>query len=269
MPVELLERVLTFCHAWDVAAFSQSCRLAYVLVYHSTDEYLWRELFLLHPFDDPRKSFQSAWKADPLPVSAANDWRRQLIERLNAERLCLSPGASTYEKKHALEHFIHVVREAHPIPPSGNVQPSYDLQWLERVFRRSRILDIKSEAFPDDTGQALAQLRSYIALSLDDGGDNETKFRLKVRRNQSRSFVYDLRNYNSDNSWGPYLRDGRVNWIHMEYLINVILMNLRELPGPWLHATPPLGLEATRPYSAPGYCSPELDWAGLEGKCIS
>lgn len=42
-------------------------------------------------------------------------------------------------------------------------------------------------------------------------------------------------------------------------------MNLRDLPGIWVNTRPPVGLEATRAYSAPGPRSPK-DWAGVEGE---
>jgi hypothetical protein len=142
---------------------------------------------------------------------------------------------------------------------------SYDLQWLECVLRRSCILD-DDEFFAGEAEQILAQLRSYVAPKTD---DDETVRRQIVCRNKSRSFVYDLRHYTPNNSWGPYLDGGGVNWIHMEALINVILMNLRELPGSRNHATPPFGLEATRPYSAPAISPSKEDWAGVEGKSMS
>lgn len=262
IPVELVERVLTFCHPRDVAAFSQTCHLAYVVVYHPLDEYLWRELFLSYPFNDPRRSSQGAWKTDS-PPALGGGWKHELLRRMDAERFCLSSKASPHEKKAALKTLIHVVQQSTTL--GSGMLASYDLRWIERVLRQSRILDDEIETFAGDAGQVVAQLRSYVALSLDKADDDETNCRLKVRRNKSRSYVYDLRHYTSDNRWGPYLDGGRVNWIHMESLINVILANLRELPGSRNHTTPPLGLEATYAYSAPALSPSKEDWAGVEG----
>jgi hypothetical protein len=266
IPVELVERVLTFCHPHDVAAFSQTCHLAHAIVYHPVDEYLWRELFLSYPFDDPRRSTQDARMTDS---SASVEWKHELLRRMDAERFCFSSKAPSHETKAqaVLETFIHVVQQYTTL--SDDIHISYDLRWLERILRLSGILDDESGTFAGEAEQALSQLRSYVALSLDKANDDETNCRLRARRNKSRSFVYDLRHYTSDNSWGPYLDGGGVNWIHMESLINVILINLRELPGSRNHPTPPLGLQATRAYSAPALCSSEEDWAGVEGKSWS
>ena len=264
--VELVERVLTFCHPCDVAAISQTCHVAHALVYHPTDEYLWRELFLSYPFDDPRWSTQDAWKPDLL-LAPTVEWKHELIRRMNAERFCFSSRASAHEKKSALETFIQVVQQS--AFWGGDTPLSYDLRWLERVLGQSRILDDESGPFANVARQTIAQLRSYIALSFDKANADKANGCLEVRRNKSRSFVYDLRHYTSDTSWGPYLGDGTVNWTHVESLINVILMNLRELPGSRDHTIPPTGLEATRPYSAPAISSSKDDWAGVEGKSRS
>ena len=53
-PAEVTEHTLLLAHPRDVASFAQTCRYARSLVYHSTDQHLWRQMFLLHPFDDPR-----------------------------------------------------------------------------------------------------------------------------------------------------------------------------------------------------------------------
>jgi hypothetical protein len=56
IPTEVTEHVLTFLHPLDVAKFLQTCRLAYTLVYGTPDQYLWCELYLRYPFDDPCKA---------------------------------------------------------------------------------------------------------------------------------------------------------------------------------------------------------------------
>lgn len=259
IPVELIQRILVFCHACDVAAFAQACRLAHSVVYHSSDQYLWRELFLFHPFDDPRKSLQAISVSRPAPFF---DWQHELTRRLKARRSLTSAHASAHEKACALETLISVMQKT-PAVSQGGIAQSHDIAWLNQILRRSRVLDFPSNV---DTSphhaMVYSQLRSYVALSLDDQGDAQTK----RRRNASRRSVYDLRYYNSNNSWGPYLDNGTVNWAHIERLINVILSNLRDLPDPWKNMRPPLGLEATRPYSAPGTCVSSTDWAGVEGK---
>lgn len=253
IPVELAERVLVNCNPWDVASFSRTCRLAYELVHHPADQYLWRQLFLLHPFDDPRHSTNGN--------DATVDWKSELLRRMKAQQIALSQPPLIYERKRALETFISMVQDAPPTKPKREQQRSHDLIWLQDVLEKSRILD--TTALPNES-RLYARLRSYLALTLDTGDDEKTVARMRERRIKSRAYVYDLRNYHPENSWGPYVAHGRVNWVHVDHLINVVLMNLKELPGVWVLTKPPVGLEATRPYSAPGNRSP-VDWAGIEG----
>lgn len=261
VPVELTERILTFCHPSDVAAFSRSCRIAYNIVYHGADQYLWRSLFLSHPFDDPRKFLQGGPDAHTISNPVSIDWKAKLLHRMTTEMNALNASASAIDKKLTLQTFVSVVQDAPPVTQSCEEKPSYDLQWLERVLRETRILE--GAATPDEA-QLHARLRSYLALSIDDGKDDKTRIRLRARRHRSRGFVYDLRNYNVHSHYGPYLRGGGVNWVHVEHLINVVLMNLCELPSAWAHTKPPIGLEATRLHSAPRPSTPS-DWAGVEG----
>ncbi|KAF9458738.1 hypothetical protein BDZ94DRAFT_1269931 [Collybia nuda] len=259
-PNELIQRILVSCQAHDVAAFAQTCRLARSIVYHSSDQYLWRKLFLLHPFDDPRKYFLRISGSNSVPFF---DWQHELTRRLKAERSITSARTSKQEKVRALEALISVIQKT----PSayqvdrGRVAQSHDITWLSRILLRPQILDSQHGADASPQVMVYSQLRSYVALSFDYQGE----WRTKMRRNESRRFVYDLRNYTPKNSWGPYLDNGIVNWIHIEHLITVLLWNLHDLPNPWKNLRPPLGLEATRPYSAPGTRASDIDWAGVEG----
>jgi hypothetical protein len=194
---------------------------------------------------------------------SAVDWKVELLRRMKAESIAFSTEGRVFERKRALETFISMVQDALPVV-KDQCDTSFNLQWLVRVLRDSRMLD--ANILPNEA-RLHARLRSYIALSFDDGKDDKTRNRLKERRVISRCYVYDLRHYGPGNSWGPYMHDGRVNWVHVEALINVILMNLCELPRMWVNTRPPVGLEATRPYSAPGDHQP-YDWAGVEGKLL-
>lgn len=248
IPVELIQRILIFSTACDVVAFAQTCRRAHSVVYHPSDQFLWRELFLFHPFDDPRRSLH----ANP---ATSFDWQRELTRRLKAGRSLTSIHASTHEKARALETLISVMRKTPVV--DRNAAESHDIAWLNEIIRQSQVLDCPTDAASSPHyAMVSSQLRSYMALPFGD----------RRRRNASRRFVYDLRKYNSNNSWGPYLDNGTVNWAHIEHLVNVILSNLRDLPDPWKEMRPPVGLEATRPYSAPGTHVSSADWAGVEGK---
>jgi hypothetical protein len=267
-PSEVTERTLTFCHPYDVAAFSQTSRMANSLVYRGPkDQYLWRQLFLSYPFDDPRKSTHAL--IDP-NYTVNLDWRAELQRRLVAEAVAFGREDQADERKDALETFIYVVQNALPVAAAHERQPSFNLLWVSNVLRESRILDSSCQ---HDERCLRAQLSSYLSLSPQKSySDAASRLGLSSIRIKSRCFVYDLRNYRPESMYGPYEpgREGNINWVHVEDIINVIWMNLLELPL-WIDTKPNIGLEATRAYSAPGTAlgsegRKDEDWAGVEGR---
>ncbi|KAI6032072.1 hypothetical protein BKA83DRAFT_4209603 [Pisolithus microcarpus] len=239
---EIIEHALIHCHPRDVAAFSQTCRAAYQIVYHDRDGYLWRQLFLSYPFDDPRESLQGLRRYTPF------DWKGELQRRVLAEAISHSPLATPEELTDTLETFLDVVRTASPVTQGYERVPSQSLLWVV---------------------DNLAHLRSYLALTLDDYDEDDVCGMewMRVLRTRSRCYVYDLGNYCRENDWGPFWKNGCVNWVHVESIINVLLSNLAELSEPSLiDIRPPCGLEATRAYSAPGATTRNSkDWPGVEG----
>jgi hypothetical protein len=261
IPAEVIEYALTFCPPTAVASFSQTCRLANAIVYESPDQYLWRQLFLLYPFDDPRKSIHGS-------IIRRVDWRTELQRRIRAKAIAFSPAGRPVQCKiQALQTFITMVHEAAPLSKDQRPLPSDNITWLSRVLDDSHTRILGSHHLP--TTPVLARLRSYVTLltSLSSSAPSVTQAYLQSQRTHSRCMVYDLRNYRAENNWGPYQNDGKkVNWRHMEAIVNVICGNLSELPGPLLYRRLPGGLEATRPYSAPGTLDRDpRDWAGVVG----
>ncbi|KAJ7293186.1 hypothetical protein C8J57DRAFT_1429070 [Mycena rebaudengoi] len=248
IPLEVVEHILLFCHPHDVARFSSSCRFGEHLVYHSVDQYFWRQLFLLM-FDDPRETL-------PLRVDTESfDWKFELVRRMKAERAAFVAPESLETAT-----FISIVNQALPVFKAyGDPPPSRNLEWLGSVLRKSRILDDPS---PSNDLMLRDRLKAYLALSYNEPTIHN-KLELFNIRTRSRCFVYDLRNYHAGNSWGPYLPDGNVNWSHVDCIVNVVESNLREQGSAHI-PRPPLGLQATRAHSAPGKYSGE-DWAGVEG----
>ncbi|KII86383.1 hypothetical protein PLICRDRAFT_114369 [Plicaturopsis crispa FD-325 SS-3] len=256
-PSELSEHALTFCHARDVAAFSMTCHLAHALVYSSADQFIWRELFLRYPFDDPRQAVQLH------SSSKAFDWRTELQRRIRAEFVAYHAEDHVAERPEALRTFIDAIRTARPTS-AENDAPSETLRWVMNILRTSGLLE--TVATPPEI-PLRSRLRTFLALALDDGKDCKTLARLESLRINSRCVVYDLRNYTRESLWGPFLNTlGAVHWVHVEAIMNVVSMNLSELPGVWVDTRPPIGLEATRAYSAPGMEKRRsMDWAGVEG----
>lgn len=265
VPVELTHRILAFCHPLDVAAFSRTCRLAYHLV---GDEYLWRQLWHAYSFDNPiaisqQRQLVNLSTDTPCPIH----WRDEFTRRLKAELIAIKKPArsSLKEKKDAMQTFLLLMKEASP--PSadqlGQEPVSANLQWAESILRNSRLIAPSSVVVDTtpDINYLQAQLRSYMGDSFDWVKSDQL---MAKRRNRSRSFVYNLRNYNGGNDHGPFRPNGHVNWVHIEHLINVILSNLRDLSSHRALPRPPSNLESIRPYTAPGAHSLG-DWAGVEG----
>lgn len=301
VPTELTEHILTFCHARDVAKVAQTCKQLHALVYDSPDQYLWRELFLLYPFDDLRKSVPSGAvssstgeEEDAAAANATVDWRGALQRRVYAETVAVSePGTYSLEEQQdafaALVSAVHTSLPYQPLAPGQVSQaPSNNLTWLYDVLKHSPVM--RNRDLSDPKLQLCCQLRSFLSLSLDDTpgtGDSESSNEhLQDIRSTSRCAVYNLSKYTMKNLWGPFLpvpsspsprscslstqSQPKVNWEQVEHIMNVVVMNMRELEGtPYSLMRPQLGLDPTRAYSAPGTGdlreNGSRDWAGLEG----
>jgi hypothetical protein len=263
VPPEITEHALLHAHPRDVASFAQTCRFARALVYQSGDQHLWRQLFLLLPFDDPRKlpAITSAEYGCEVQV----DWMAELQQRMRASRTISSIETHPEDLLEALKTLISVVHSAaHVSMDSPSDSQSHNLNWLCQVMRDTDIFGSKTCYWSPDEQQLLAQLYCYIGWR--DGMKKECR-RYKSR-NLARGFVYDLRKYSRLNSYGPFLPDksGRVNWMHVECIITVIDRNLWDLNGRWEHSRPPRTMNSLRAYSAPGVLKRDKrDWAGVEG----
>ncbi|KAG2370238.1 hypothetical protein BDR07DRAFT_1476235 [Suillus spraguei] len=262
IPSEIIEHALTLCHPHDVASFSQTCRQARRLVYGSPDQYLWRQLFLLFPFDDPRQI------PSPFQEDGEFNWRKELRRRMKAQLIACRASSTLEDLLTAIETFISVVRSAAPVTCGHERVSSPNLLWVVEVLQSTNMLRSPS-LVSGESSQSLARLRAYLALTLDeyDEYDVEGKERLKSIRTRSRCQVYDLRNYHQGNDWGPFnITTRKVDWTHIESIINVVSMNLSDHPYDWPDTRPRYGLEATRAYSAPGTTALATgDWAGIEG----
>lgn len=260
LPTELTEQVLSATSPVDVLRFSQVSKAAAI---HASSSHLWSILFRNTPFD--------------APASPDFDFRTQLIRRTKAKKWATTSQDS---QQHAfvLQCFTDIIQDVLLSTLSEqNCTPSLDLQWVADACAQAPFLEAKP--VPSNTFLH-SRLRSFLAHSLTPLSNLLDSTALHIqrpelinpveRRTKSRTQVYDLRNYRPDNSWGPYLVDGKINWVHIEALINVILYNLTTIPKPHASSSapphPPLGLDALKAYSAPGTCPSKVDdWAGVEG----
>ncbi|CCM06401.1 uncharacterized protein FIBRA_08661 [Fibroporia radiculosa] len=267
LPSELTERILLCCHPHEVASFAETCRMAYTLVYKAEDSFLWRELFLAQPFDDLRKAPPRPGN----PASAKLEWRAELQRRLEAESV-VRKGITGPRLLRALETLVSVVETALPLSDGPDADHSHNLLWLDGLLHRARF---DEDELSELERQLLGRLRTYLALTYETGSgtkDAASVRRLNEIRRQSRCFVYDLRKYTAHTEYGPF-RCGAggalcVDWEHMEHVLNVVALKLRELPdlALRLYSKPRPGLTATQAFSAPfSHDRAPHDWAGVAG----
>jgi hypothetical protein len=260
IPGEITERTLTFLHPLDVSKFSQTCRSAHTLVYGAADQYLWRQLFLAYPFDDPRKA------VNRLTMVPEPDWKAELQRRVRSELIAFDIEHRHSEQSFAWETFVSAILDAQPILPGLESQQSDTLTWVTHILRHSKILDAPI-TWPDkNCNHLISRIRTLLALSLDETEDDSAKEHLDALHTRTQHLVYDERNYQRDTRYGPYLRGGQMDWDHAEAIVNVVQLNLMALRGVWMDTRPPVGLEATRAYSVAGAAdrSP-ADWACIGG----
>ncbi|RPD81629.1 hypothetical protein L226DRAFT_3085 [Lentinus tigrinus ALCF2SS1-7] len=359
LPAEVIERVLTFSDPRDVSRYARTCHYAHKLVYEADDQYLWRELYLGRPFDDLRQAIATPKGriAAPSPsgIQATNsesdatheqdvEWRPELQRRVQAELIANSGTRDAELLQAAYEAFLSAIDTAVPVDDGANssddktrggkedptsssseLSHSENIRWVDRVLRKTRILDLtpaykgaivnipsleqlnadgsvapsskdleNARADPDEIDlpygyegpevcwiparfvqaqQMRARLRACVALSHESSFEIESRVRMAKLRKASRAFVYDMRKYQPSTLWGPYRtgEDGRtvlVNWEHIEHILNVIGLKLREVPISSLgfFKKPLFQMDALRAYTAVGSSQrPEGDWAGVTG----
>ncbi|KAI9464950.1 hypothetical protein BJY52DRAFT_1202512 [Lactarius psammicola] len=260
IPQEVIERVLAFLDPLYVASFSQTSRQYNNLVYHSGDNHLWRELYLAQPFDDPRLALTP--RLERIPVECI-DWKGSLQAIIRARTVLNDPSkCRPGERETILRILIAMLRGAAPAPSFCEKTLSENLVWLVAKLRDGALLNDGS--LPSTPTEA--QLRAYLLVHL---GLTPSDAR-SVDKAAARAFVYDLRNYCFEGSFGPYLPDGsgRVNWVHLHAIhraVAIHLVDLREteqfvfplipMSMPYCQSIIPPGLDIKKVY----------DWAGIEG----
>ncbi|EJF58412.1 hypothetical protein DICSQDRAFT_128849 [Dichomitus squalens LYAD-421 SS1] len=146
---------------------------------------------------------------------------------------------------------------------SAKVNDAYDASdvcWIPAHFR--------------EVHQMRSRLRAYVALSHENSFDVESRARMGRLRSASRAFVYDMRKYQQQTLWGPFRlgEDERtllVDWEHIEHIMNVVSLKLREVPLASLgyYKKAPFHLDALRANTMiDAHKLPKDDWAGVTGR---
>ena len=258
LPPEIIEAILSILPLTAVAAFSQTCKAYYGLIYQPVDNHLWRTLFLNQDeYDDPRLA---------LGPDGHIPWESLLKQWTNVRKV-LHAHAPRYTVE-VLRTLIQMAEHARPA--------SQPLQFNSRNLEHLRTL-LRSSGFCSQTAHTSGQEGPDPDLDME---QTHMVSRLKLyagleaivstpsRRLRARSFVYDLRNYHRRNDYGPFIPDGsgRVHWKHLYAIHEVIAMNIMdfvESDQPGL----PMSMRHIQPQSIPRSKNGDArDWAGLEGK---
>ena len=258
LPTELVQHILIFCRPKDVAAFSQTCRQSYALIYEGEDQFLWRELFLAVPFDDLTDATDQDQKS-------SGDWKSELQIRIRAETLV----TLSYEDMRARDHdsisnaFDALTRILNSTPTDG----PKNLRWLASTAARSFFFN-DYDRFPRflPNTQPLHQL---LAVSWDLWGLGMSKEGLGGRiLDDARYFVYNLSKYSVKSNWGAFCWVGSegctpiftANWEHLKHCVAILISRGEDVEPP------PYGLRHAIAYSAPdSHLRASDDWAGVEG----
>lgn len=246
-PFEVIDYILSLTNPKTVSSVSQTSRVLHI--YIQDNVFLWKSLFV--KYFDPPEEHQSI------------NWKSQVQSRIQAKHTILSffsAHVSGEELENAFRTLIQVARSA---PPGSGL--SKNIAWLDAILTNPALWPSHSpltSTHPklDYRSQPQPELQVLECDKLGRPGD----------RSRARSFVYDMRNYHRANLYGPFMPRGslnepfKINYVHLKYLMNVLLNNLRDNHGDDTHVWMKRGFESSRQMTAP----PSLvdgDWAGVQG----
>ncbi|KAG1818719.1 uncharacterized protein BJ212DRAFT_1446459 [Suillus subaureus] len=244
LPLEVLEHILVISDPIDVASTTQVCRLLRGLVYSAGDEHFWRALYLAQPFDDPREAVTYLGKR-----RTDIKWREELQRIIRARTVVNDVTVCRPDERcQVLRTLLDMVTNVPPLPSSESEPTSRNVLWMQALLQDGAFLDLESHSHEEE--QLRARLHTWFGLTDIDA--------LPTKRVVSRAYVYSQRNYQSSNSFGPFMQDGSgvVNWVHMQKLAHVFASALGcSLSLTFCQAVIPPSLNMNR----------ETDWAGVEG----
>ena len=247
-PFEVIDCTLSLTNPKTVSSVSQTSRALHA--YIRDNVFLWKSLFAKH-FDLPEEPHRII------------DWRSQVQSRIQAKHIILaffSVNVSGEEIEDAFKILVQIVRSA----PPGRAW-SKNITWLDSILTNPALWpsDSPLTSTHSQLSQHSQSQSELQVLECDQVGKPGDRFK-------ARTFVYDMRNYTRSSLYGPFMpRDSQneplqINYLHLRYLMNVLLNNLRDSHSDDAHVWMKRGFENTRPMTAP----PSLvdgDWAGVQG----
>lgn len=262
LPPEIIEQVLFFLDPLDVATFSKTCKAFYALIYRTPDNHLWRALYLAQPLDDPRRSITP--RLDSIAPERI-DWKGSLQALIRARTVLTDPSKCRPGEREVILHtLIRLLRGAAPAPSFGGNNLSENLVWLATMLRDGIFLNEEAPGSTPAEVQMSAYLLTHLGLTPSDAKN--------ANKAAALAFVYDMRKYSYDSSFGPYLSDGNgriiVNWVHLLAIHRTVAMHLVDLREgePFVFPHIPVSMPYCQSIIPSGLdLDSELDWAGIEG----
>ncbi|KZV95623.1 hypothetical protein EXIGLDRAFT_468470 [Exidia glandulosa HHB12029] len=265
IPTELVEHIIYNLDPEDLTRIALVSKALHVLVYETSDKHIWRVIFLTL-FDDPNHALPHI--AAELPENPEHDpatlydWRSNLQRRIRARNIMRKfLDASTADRIFCLETLVDIVLTAAPF---SDVVPDSRSTTFVHTLLDSYPIPGLAHWIPTTAREH--QLKAWLRSFGPAAPKHPDVSNLDLERKVARAFVYDLRNYQRENWWGPYLETKNVNWQHVDAIAQIVLHNLLEHHTNEPSAFPPLGFHNVRRFSARDYSKrAEEDWAGVEG----
>ncbi|OCF78871.1 hypothetical protein I204_00815 [Kwoniella mangroviensis CBS 8886] len=298
-PSEIIQKVLSTSGGEEVHAIASAakvCKELRSMIYENPDQALWRQVLVQH-YDDPRTA-----AAFPVPRSSSSiNWKKNVQHRERVRRIFSDWAEDKLNqvKQHIdliIPTLLNMYLDISPTTPSSDPSTADDSPnstllstWLRSsLFKHIYESQYFTEPEPTTSYQlrsspkrikrktvesVISQLHCLIPPAYDDDTREDREWRGFMRRT-----VYNAKNFEEENDYGPFTPDGKVNWELIDAISSVMMCNAQELikgdPTAWLPAVQPLsyGVEPVRGWGYTDLKRPDSladgqvwDWAGIEG----
>jgi hypothetical protein len=254
VPSEIIEEILIRADPFVLAAFAQTCRTYRSLVYDTTDQKVWRELYFSQPLDDPRNCLDTLGKRNSSVPENVINWRSELQAVIWASTVIRETSLwQTIELGPVLSTLVAL---ASRLPPTEQ-GPSHNAFWLRSKLATGSFLTACAQRQLTAIERTrLSQLRTLVGYV---GTDHD-----KAARVRSRAKTYDLSNYSEVTSWGPFSDPAGLftDWNALQPIHHLITLHVMESDD-LAHETPPSLSKLQGPEHPIN--SVDGDWIGITG----
>ncbi|KAL7922238.1 hypothetical protein ACQKWADRAFT_292859 [Trichoderma austrokoningii] len=232
LPNEVLHNILQWLTPKDLVSVPRVCRALHS--YLKGNQKLYRDVYL-HHFDLP-------------PAEKRVDWEDELHNIVRLENICLRGTAEEKEDElgfvsDAVNWMLqHASSAGHAVEASDTQYASRNVDFLAGLFEN----EVNREAFLQKSGLFEVVCRAQNHLPSDNWSKLQRQQSAKLhclygkpilqvgRLRSSRTYpyacakVYNIRQHNAQNRWGPFMNDGsdRVDWEKVEAILIVLGENV-------------------------------------------